>query len=865
MTRAMFTRLLGAVFVAGLLASPLRAEEAKHPQPYVVLVGISKYADQQIKPRLHAEDDAAALYKVLADKKYLGVDAQHGKLLLGDSAKVSGSEPATRENILKALHWIADNAKSNDPVVFGFFGEGGPLGESGSHRCYFASDSTFQGRNKDAVAAAEIGEILKKLKSQRVCVLLDVNFKGFTTTDKKVAEATLGSPPYKEFLGDDGSEDHIAKPGRALFLATNGLQTSLDLKDHGVFAEALLKGIEGAADKDGYEPDGVVTVDELTEYVSKEMGELTRTHGKTREQKEQFFWALGGQDSHFVLTHNPAVAAKMKERLDKFEQLVKDGKASQKYAEEGKTFLARMPRLEAQRNLRKQYQALVDGKIDLDKFVSARDSILAGMKLNRDDAMDFAQKVMEAVGIITEGYVKKINQNDLVAWAIKGLYRQVDEKVPAKIEERLKNIGDLRESDLTVLLADARQALGKREDLDKHKDIDFTLQRMLLHHVDPYTTYIDPDQKKKLDQEIIGRFPGVGIQIRKDAATDQLLVVTPIKGSPAYKAGIQAGDLITTVTRPVDSEGKPLDPPEVIPTKGMPLNKAVTKIIGQPGTPVKLTIKREGEDKPLDFDLTRGYVEVESVLGYKRTAKDDWDYMIDPENKIGYIRLTSFARNSYRDIQRVMDDLTKRGIKGFILDLRFNPGGLLDSAVKISDLYIDDGVIVSVRPRRGREQSIGGVSRGSLLDFPMVCLVNGYSASGSEIVSAALQDHKRAYVVGERSYGKGSVQNIQPFEGGELKLTTATFWRPSKKNLNKSSTTGKEEDEWGVLPDKIIKLTAKERGDLDEHLNDSAVIRPKGKPAPAKPEFKDKQLDSALDYLRGQIKMAGGVTIKKAG
>src|SRR5262249_33255499 len=163
--------------------------------------------------------------------------------------------------------------------------------------------------------------------------------------------------------------------------------------------------------------------------------------------------------------------------------------------------LERMPRLEAQRNLRKQYQALVDGKIDLDKLIAERDAILAGMKLNRDDAMEYAQKVMEAVGIITEGYVKKINQNELVAWAIKGLYRRVDEKVPAKIEERLKNIGDLKESDLAVLLADARQALGKREDLDKHKDIDFTLQRMLLH-LDPYTTYIDPEQKKKLDQEI---------------------------------------------------------------------------------------------------------------------------------------------------------------------------------------------------------------------------------------------------------------------------------------------------------------------------------------------------------------------------
>ena len=863
------TRWLGAVLVVGLVALPLRAEQprnqkARSSQTYVVLVGISNYADKQIKPRPHAEDDARALSRLFADKKYLGVDGEHNRLLLGDSEKEPGSQPATRENILKALHWIADNAKANDLVVFGFFGEGGPVGDSGAHRCYFASDSTFEGRNKNAVAASEIGEALKNLKSQRFCALIDVDFKGFTTNDKKVAEVTLGSNPYKEFLGDDGSEEEAAKPGRAVFLATNGLMRSLDLKDHGIFTTALLKGLEGAADKDGYEPDGWVTVEELTEYLDKEMRDLIRTHAKNKEEREEYFVALGGRGNHYVLTHNPAVADKVKEQLDKFATLVKDGKIPATYEEEGKTVLSRMPRLEAQRNLRKQYQALIGGKIDLDKFVQERDTIIADTKLKRADAMEFAGKVMDAIKVITRGYVKKVNANDLVAWAIKGMYRQVDEKIPEKIEAQLKNIADLKEEELTVLLADARQALGKREDLDKHKDIDFTLKRMLFKHTDPYTTYIDPEEKKKMEQEIGGRFPGVGIQIRKDSATDQLLVVTPIKGSPAYKAGIQAGDLITGVTREVDSLGEPLTPPEVIPTKGLALSKAVAKITGKPGTKVKLTIQREGEDKPLEFNLTRGFVEVESVLGFKRKDNDNWDYMIDPANKIGYIRLTQFARNSYRDLLRVMSDMTDRGVKGFILDLRFNPGGLLDSAVEISDLFINDGVIVSIRERGQPENEIRGRARGSLLDFPMVCLVNGYSASGSEIVSACLQDHKRARILGERSYGKGSVQHILPFDGGQIKLTTATFWRPSKQNLNKSSTSGKEDEVWGVTPDEVIKLPAKERVDLDEHLHATEVIRPKNKPAPVK-EFKDKQLDEALKYLRGQIKMASRIPQKKAG
>jgi len=873
MTQAMLTRWLGAVLALGLLALPLsadqpKADQDKTSQPYVVLIGISNYADKQIKPRPHAEDDAKALYELFSSKdpskNYLGVDAEHRRLLLGDPDKVPGSQPATRDNIIKALHWIAENAQTNDLVIFGFFGEGGPLGNSGAHRCYFASDSTFEGRNKNAVAASEIGEALKKFKSRRFCVLLDVDFKGFTTNDKKVAEATLGSNPYKEFLGTDDGEEEAAKPGRALFLASNGLVRSLDLKDHGVFAEGVLKGLQGAADKDGYEPDGVVTVEELTKYLDTEMRELIRTNAKTKEQRDQYFVALGGRGNHFALTHNPAVAGKVKEQEDKFAKLVQDGKVPAKFAEEGKTLLSRMPRLEAQRKLRKEYQALINGTIELDKFTSRRKTILESTQLKRADAEDFAEKIMDAIKVVTRGYVKKLNAHDLVVWAIKGLYRQVDEKIPDNIAARLKDVPDMKEAQLSELLADARQALGKREDLDKHKDIDFTLKRMLYKHTDPYTTYIDPEEKERMKREIGGRFPGVGIQIRKDSATDQLLVVTPIKGSPAYRAGIQAADLITTVTREVDSEGEPLNPPEVIPTKGLSLSKAVEKITGKPGTKVKLTVHREGEDKPLEFNLTRGYVDVESVLGFKRKADDNWDYMIDADSKIAYIRLTQFARNSYRDMYRVMRDLKEAGIKGFILDLRFNPGGLLDVAVDISDLFIDDGVIVSIRERNRPEKEIAGHSRGSLLDFPMVCLVNGYSASGSEIVSACLQDHDRAYIIGERSYGKGSVQHILDYDGGEIKLTTATFWRPNKKNLNKSSTSGKDEDEWGVMPQKIIKLPAKERVDLDEHLHGTEVIRPKNKPAEGK-KFEDKQLDAALKYLRGQISTASRSGLKKAG
>src|SRR5262249_5186169 len=154
---------------------------------------------------------------------------------------------------------------------------------------------------------------------------------------------------------------------------------------------------------------------------------------------------------------------------------------------------------------------------------------------------------------------------------------------------------------------------------------------------------------------------------------------------------------------------------------------------------------------------------------------------------------------------------------------------------QITDLYVDDGLIVEIRPRGMPPTRLPGKREGSMLDFPMVCLVNGYSASGSEIVSAALQDHKRALIIGERRYGKGSVHSIIGNEGGEIKLTTATFWRPSGKNLNKATAgksggPGTDDDVWGVMPDRVIKLERKEREDLAEHQHELEVIRPKGKP-----------------------------------
>jgi len=845
-------------------------QESKEGKAHVVVVGIGKYKDPQIKERPNAENDAIALFNIFADPKYLGLSKENGTLLLGkpEKAKIDGHQAieATRENILNALKNIASKANPEDLVIFTFIGEGGPLGDSGDRRCYFTSDSTFQDRDKNALASSDISDVLKNLKSNKFCTFLDIDFKGFQSKGKSVAEATLGTNPYQEFLGDDGSEDHLPATGRAVFLATNGLSASLDLEKQGAFTQVVAEGLKGAADKEGYEPDGLVTVDELAEYLDKNLPELVRKNGKTKEEKAQMHWVLGGRINHYGITRNPTAYDKSRERLQKFEKLVSDKKIPENLSSEGSLLLSKMPKLEAQRSLRKEYQGLVDGKLSVSEFETKRTEILESTKLPKNKADAFAKEVLKAIEVIRKGYVKEVNAGEMASWAIKGLYRRVEEKIPEGIQNILNKAKSLKEKEILEVLADARTNLGKREDLANGKDVDFTLQRML-SNLDPYTTYIDAETKANFDRDVQGNFTGIGVQIRKDANSDMLLVVTPIKGSPAYKAGVVAGDIITTIIREVDSNGKPLTEREEISTKGMQLSDAVKKILGKPNTKVKILVKRDGTPDPIEFEITRGRVEVETVLGYKRKDNDDWDFMIDPVTKIGYARLTSFSRNTARDLISVMKQLVSQNVKGFVLDLRFNPGGLLDSAVDISDLFIGDGLIVSIRPRQGKEQRHSGVQEGSLLDFPMVCLVNGGSASGSEIVSACLQDHHRALIIGERSYGKGSVQNIQAFGDGELKLTIASFWRPNGKNLNKSSTKGKDEDEWGVKPDLEIKLSRKERDDLADSQRESEVIQRKDKPAaPASDKnFKDRQLEEALKYIKGQLSTVGVSPTRKAG
>ncbi len=317
----------------------------------------------------------------------------------------------------------------------------------------------------------------------------------------------------------------------------------------------------------------------------------------------------------------------------------------------------------------------------------------------------------------------------------------------------------------------------------------------MLQNLDPHSQFINTSEWKAFKRKIEGRFGGIGITVGIDEG-GRLKVIAPMVGTPAYEAGILAGDAILEI----DGQS----------AEGISPDKAVEILTGRPGTSVKLTVLHEGGAKTETITITRTIIDVPSVLGDTRKLDDEWDYTLDKDRKIGYVRITSFIQNTTEELKKVLTELKAEGMKGLILDLRDNPGGLLGSAVEVSDLFIDDGVIVSTKGRNTPKKTYEAHREGTYGDFPMVVLINGGSASAAEIVSACLQDHNRALVVGSRSFGKGSVQNIFDLDDGNsvLKLTVASYYRASGKNIHRFKNA-KESDEWGVLPNPglEVKLT----------------------------------------------------------
>ncbi len=372
------------------------------------------------------------------------------------------------------------------------------------------------------------------------------------------------------------------------------------------------------------------------------------------------------------------------------------------------------------------------------------------------------------------------------------------------------------------------------EEVDNEKLIEGAISGML-RTLDPHSSYLDPDAYKELQVETKGSFGGIGIEITiRDGV---LTVVSPLEGTPAYELGIQAGDQILRV----DGE----------PTKEMTLMEAVKKMRGPKGTKVVLTIMREGFTKPEDFVITRATIAIKSV----RTKNLEPGY--------GYVRLSQFQSSTARDLRKALAKLEKENqpLKGLVLDLRNNPGGLLDQAVKVSDEFLRDGLIVYTGGRlKSQDMRFEAHVNTRPHPYPVVVLVNEGSASAAEIVAGALQDHKRAVVVGVKTFGKGSVQTVMPLRNGAaLRLTTAIYYTPNGRSIQAK----------GIEPDIVVQRElpsrmGEERGqpraireeDLKNHMDGKGLEPSDNLPdsdqsAKTKEELeRDNQLARALDVLK---------------
>ncbi|MFA5199333.1 MAG: S41 family peptidase [Candidatus Omnitrophota bacterium] len=369
---------------------------------------------------------------------------------------------------------------------------------------------------------------------------------------------------------------------------------------------------------------------------------------------------------------------------------------------------------------------------------------------------------------------------------------------------------------LVELFSDTLAVIQKEYvDETKVKDLIYGSLKGMLSSLDPHSQFMDPDTYNELKVDTQGKFGGIGIEITLKNGI--LTVITPIEDTPAWKAGIKANDNIVKINDEL--------------TRDMTLTDAVKRLRGKPLDPVNITVLRENEKKLLEFKIIRDIIKIKDIK-----------YAMILENGVGYIRLTEFRENSTQELNNALSSLSKQGIKALIIDLRNNPGGLLDEAVKVTSRFLERNKLVAYTQGRQKDRDLKfyADSRNPILDIPLAVLINEGSASGSEIVAGALQDYKRAIIIGTKSFGKGSVQTVIPLsDGSALRLTTSHYFTPSGKIIH-----GK-----GVIPD--IEVILKEKDEKDSEAEEK---KPFPKPEEKSFDYKqDEQIVRALNVLEAII------------
>lgn len=547
----------------------------------------------------------------------------------------------------------------------------------------------------------------------------------------------------------------------------------------------LVDLVSAAADAE-FGVDGYVTVREIAALA----------FGKEKRDKcDAFVWQTnrpGVADEATSLSAAAMLIAPVNfesrtQRLAALEKLHSEKQVDDPIWNEGRKLLDRMPPVAADRKLRRSLEDLLVGGIGIVNFKAIRDGVLAARALSVPKAKQFADSVLEANLRTRTSFVHANHASTALRAALQELLRRSQEFAAPQLRLDLEKLDAIGSSDLSNLLLKIRMQLGRRDDMSDRQILDTTL-KSYAEFLDDYSDYFPPNiyaEEKKLNE---GHFTGLGLRLQS-AKRGGLEVVAVLANGGGKVAGILSGDRIVRV-----DEHSLLN---------LDFDDASNLLAGKPKQKARIWIERPGETGNLQFSVTFDRVQVETVFGWHRRAADQkWDFLMTGGECVGYIRIGLFSADTVDALRAALSDLRAKNAVGVILDLRDNPGGILNAAIETAGLFVGNKTVVEIFSANGERSTRTGTAFGSYRDIPMVVLINRNSASGAELVAAALSDHDRATIVGERSYGKGSVQSVFDLENGAsaLKITTELFRRPNGQPLNRTASS-QANDAWGVTPD----------------------------------------------------------------
>ncbi|MBX9656803.1 S41 family peptidase [bacterium] len=787
-------------------ANPVLGAESK---TWGLIVAVESYTDSRIPVAPHAAKHARGLAKLFEDSSLFPAIGPRLKVLAGGSNSASAKSP-TAAHIRSAFAEIARQAEAGDRLLLVLIASTTPAGDEVR---WLAADANENDLAATTLLSSEIGELIASTGCELTFSIVDASS---TLTSWKLSNTEVtqwrSDILFRELNGTD----------RAYLASSNGkLKDMMEWETVSTtFFQAVTSGIKGAADNDGGEPDGWITEKELVAYVT------TQAPQSVSDGTEFSFW----------LSQNPEGRKEFESRKSALTKRHQSNELDDREFEHGLRVLERMPSFDDDRKLRSAYISFLNGKTTEDDLATLRRQTITKRNLPEDQGVAFGRRVAEVIELIRSRHIHPEKANQALAIGLRELADQYGDSNEPWVDEAINSIDKLDSTQLENALIRFRLRLGYRPEV-KESAVDICLKGVL-GFLDPYSVYLSPEVYRDMKEQVAGKFTGIGVILQENPSSESLPILLVIPGGPADKAGLHIGDRIIAL------DGKSVS--------DVGVEQASRYLLGPEGSLVKITVERKNSD-PLEFTIARGEVELESVVGYDRKEDGSWNYWVDREHGIGYVRIATFAVDTADRLRKTIAELGKDGLKDLILDLRFNPGGLLTSAINVADVFVDDGSIVRIQDRRGQEREVKAHRFGTIEGINLVVMVNEGSASGSEIVAAAIQDSGRGKIAGSRTFGKGSAQDIVPLKDNEsaVKLTSEAFFRPSGKNLERFRGGRRSADDtWGVSPSPDLDLplyreeSSRLRADMFRRLFIGRSSDEKRPP--------DRQLEKLLQVLRSQ-------------